>query len=184
MKSELGGEHPLRAYFDDALHESLETRMGLNDGQDVHEYLVAMLIRFLHNDGIYDIRNAHGRRVESVAEMVVEGDVRLNADSFDREREVHKHIGDFLLFWSGVFPEFLQFLKSPTQKDAMVDVVEQGRFSYHVVSTFEHPPYREEAETFKKLSARFVEYQYGLRLVRSSFDGFAQQVDWADGFRA
>jgi len=143
-----------------------------------------MLMRFLNNDGIYDIRNAQGRRVESVTEMVAEADVRLNADSFDREREVHKHIGDFLLFWSGVFPEFLQYLKAPTSRDTILDIVEQGRFSYHVASTFEHPPFQEEAVTFKKLSAHFVEYQYGLRLVRASFEGFANRTDWADGFRA
>ena len=177
-------DHPLRAFFVDALDESLNHRLGIEEGEDVKEYLVGMLMRFLNNDGIYDIRNSQGRRVESVTEMVAEGDVRLNADSFDREREVHKHIGDFLLFWSGVFPEFLQYMKAPTSRDTILNVVEQGRFSYHVASTFEHPPFQEEAETFKKLSARFVEYQYGLRLVRSSFEGFAQRTDWADGFRA
>ncbi|MFI5387005.1 MAG: hypothetical protein ACHQ50_12900 [Fimbriimonadales bacterium] len=184
MNRDISDSHPLRAFLGDTLRESLNTRLGIDEGEDVREYLVGMLIRFLHNDAIYDIRNAQGRRVESVTEMVAEGDIRLNADSFEREREVHKHIGDFLLFWSGVFPEFLQYLKAPTSRDVILDVVEQGRFSYHVASTFEYPPHQQEAETFKKLSARFVEYQYGLRLVRASFDGFAGSVDWADGFRA
>lgn len=184
MNPDIGDNHPLRAYFIDALDESLNNRLGLDEGDDVKEYLVGMLIRFLHNDGIYDIRNAQGRRVESVTEMVAEGDIRLNANSFDREREVHKHIGDFLLFWSGVYPEFLQYLKAPTSRDAIVNVVEQGKTSYHIASTFEYPPHEGEARTFKKLSERFLEYQYGLRLVRASFEGFAQRSDWADGFRA
>jgi hypothetical protein len=184
MNGEISGDHPLRMFFVDALHESLNHRLGIDEGEDVKEYLVSMLLRFLHNDAIYDIRNAQGRRIESVTEMAAEGDVRLNADSFQREREVHKHIGDFLLFWSGLYPEFLQYLKAPTSKDAIVNVVEQGRFSYHVASTFEYPPFEQEAETFKKLSENFVEYQYGLRLVRTSFEGFAQRNDWADGFRA
>ena|SRR5579862_1789208 len=184
MNHEISDNHPLRNFFADALDDSLNRRLGLEEGADVRDYLVEMLIRFLHNDGIYDIRNAQGRRVESVAEMAAEGDVRLNADSFDRERTVHQHIGDFLLFWSGVFPEFLQYLKAPTSKDLILNVVEQGRFSYHVASTFEHSPYEQEAETFRKLSEKFVEYQYGLRLVRASFEGFVQRTDWADGFRA
>lgn len=184
MNREISDHHPLRAYLADALHESFNHRLGFAEGEDVMDYLVRMLIRFLHNDGIYDIRNAQGRRVESVTEMVAEGDVRLNADSFEREREVHRHIGDFLLFWSGVFPEFLHCLKAPSSRDVLLDVVEQGRFSYHVASTFEHPPHEHEAETFKKLSTHFVEYQYGLRLVRASFEGFAGHPDWADGFRA
>lgn len=184
MNPDISGDHPLRMFFLEALDESLNQRLGLDEGDDVKEYLVGMLVRFLHKDGLYEIRNAEGRRVESVAEMVEEADIRLNADSFAREREVHKHIGDFLLFWSGVYPEFLQYLKAPTGKDAIVDVVEQGRYSYHVASTFEYPPYEQEAGTFRKLSAHFVEYQYGLRLVRSSFEGSARRTDWADGFRA
>lgn len=183
MKREVSKEHPLRTFFEAAVDESLNRRLGIDEGDDVKEYLVSMLIRFLHNDGIYDIRNAQGRRVESVTEMVAEGDIRLNADSFEREREVHKHIGDFLLFWSGVFPEFLRYLKAPYRRDLILDVVEQGRMSYHVASTFEYPPHQREAETFKKLSRHFVEYQYGLRLVRSSFEGIGR-ADWADGFRA
>lgn len=184
MNPNISGDHPLRMFFLEAIDQSLNQRLGLDEGEDVKEYLVGMLVRFLHKDGLYDIRNSEGRRVESITEMVEEADVRLNADSFEREREVHKHIGDFLLFWSGVYPEFLQFLKSPTGKDAIVNVVEQGRYSYHVASTFEYPPYEREADTFKKLSANFLEYQYGLRLVRSSFEGFARRTDWADGFRA
>ncbi len=184
MNREISDDHPLRAFFSDTLHDSLERRLGIDESEDVTEYLTEMLVRFLHNDGIYEIRNAEGRRVESITDMVAEGDVRANADSFEREREVHKHIGDFLLFWSGVFPEFLQYLKSPTSRDVILNVVEQGRFSYHVASTFEYPPHEREAETFKKLSTRFVEYQYGLRLVRSSFESLGGSRDWTDGFRA
>ena len=48
------------------------------------------------------IGSSRGRRVWQVAERLVEGDVLLNATSFEREREVHKHIGDFTLFWTGL----------------------------------------------------------------------------------
>ena len=178
-----GDSHPLRMYFAEALHHSLHQRLGMRETEDVERYLVDMMIAFLHDDRIFAIRNPEGRRVESVAEMIVEGDVRLNANSFDREREVHKHIGDFLLFWSGLFPEFLDRLKSPGSKNSILDYVRQGQFSYHVVSTFEHDPYGEEAPTFKKLSEEFEGLRIGLSLVRASFDGFAKQ-GWTNGFEA
>lgn len=184
MRHDISDHHPLKEFFRDALHESLTRRLGIEPGDDVQGYLVDMLVRFLHSDEIFDIRNAFGRPVESVVEMIEEGDVRFKADSFEREREVHRHIGDFLLFWSGLYPEFLQALKSASVKDAMVDVVRQGQMSYHLVSTFEYPPHDREAGTFRELSAGFAEYQLALRLVRSSFDGFDHQTDWADGFRA
>ncbi|HZH97686.1 MAG TPA: hypothetical protein VEX38_01835 [Fimbriimonadaceae bacterium] len=176
-------ENPIREFFALVVHESLCTRAGLQEDEEVEAYIAEMLIAFLHQDHIFAIRNANGEKVESIAEMLVEGDVRLNADSFEREREVHKHIGDFLLFWSGLYPEFLRKLKSPGSKDLFVDFDEQGKYSYHVVSTFDHDPYSAEAPIFRKLSAEFEAYKYGLSLVRASFSGFAAQ-GWVNGFEA
>ena len=175
-------DHPLENYFRNALRQALRDRLGRVDDEDVERYLAEMLANFVHNDRIYAIRDAEGRRVESIAEMMVEGDIRLNANSFDREREVHRHIGDFVLFWSGMFPEFLRELKRPGAKDSLVDLAAQGRESYHIVSTFEHEPYGADAPTFRKLSEGFELYQRGLLLVRASLDGLGNP--WADGFDA
>lgn len=175
-------DHPLENYFHQALQQALRDELGLVDADDVECYLAQMLAAFVHRDQIFAIRDAEGRRVESIAEMMVEGDVRLNADSFDREREVHRHIGDFVLFWSGMFPEFLPDIKRPGGKDALVDLAAQGRESYHIVSTFEHDPYGPEAPTFRKLSEGFALYQRGLLLVRASLDGLGNP--WVKGFEA
>lgn len=174
-------EHPLFQFFRESLHAAMED-IGLRNDLEVELYLASMLESFVHHDAIFGIRDATGRRVESVAEMMAEGDVRLNANSFDREREVHRHIGDFVLFWSGMFPEFLQQLKRPGGKDSLVDLVAQGRESYHIVSTFEHDPYGREAPTFRKLSERFDQYQRGLLLIRASMEGLGNP--WVDGFEA
>lgn len=171
MKKDISGDHPLRSYFSDTLHESLTAQLGLTGSEDVEAYLTGMLIEFLNFDGIYAIRDLEGRPVQTVVEMLAEGDVRQNADSFDREREVHRHIGDYLLFWSGLFPEFLYRLKSRHHGDLLVDVIKQGQFSYHVVSTFDHGRYADEAPVFKKLSNEFDVYRAGLNLMRSSFHG-------------
>lgn len=170
MEREISAEHPIRRYFADALHESL-SQLGMKDEVEVESYLGAMLVRFLNQDGIYAIRDMHGRRVDEVAEMLVQGDVRLSADSFDREREVHRHVGDFLLFWSGLFPEFLKQLRDPLKKDALLDPVSQGRLSYFVVSTFDYGRYADEAPVFRRLSSRFEAYQAGLSLVRDRLPG-------------
>jgi hypothetical protein len=177
------GRDPLMDFFREVVHESLTQKLGMKD-EDVEAYMSAMLAKFLHEDGIFGIRDAAGNRVESVAEMIAEGDIRLNANTFDREREVHQHIGDFLLFWSGVFPEFLLQIKAPSSRDAMLDVVEQGKYSYGVAGSFDYGPYEEQSQTLRKLSSNFVEYQLALRMVRGSFLGFANSSDWSEGFRA
>ena len=59
-------------------------------------------------------------------------------------REVHRHIGDFTLFWTGVYPEALKRLRSVLHQDHFIDYCEQGKRSYYIASTFEDDPYREQ----------------------------------------
>src|SRR5262249_41349961 len=103
--------------------------------------------------------------------MLVEGDVQLNATSFDREREVHKHIGDFTLFWTGVYPEMLRYFRAATRRDHLLDYVEQGRTSYRIAATFNHGPYEAEAPILRALAEEFETCMFGLNLVRREVDG-------------
>ena len=182
MKRDLSDQHPIRIFFRDAVHHSLSNRLGLRGIEDVEIYLAEMLAKFLHDEEIFSIRDSKGRRVRSLPEMLAEGDVRLNADSFERERQVHQHIGDFLLFWSGLFPEFLESVGA-SAKDGLIDAIRQGQHSYYVVSSFDYAPFDMEAPTFKKLSEQFESCREGLSLMRASFEGFRLQ-GWKNGFEA
>lgn len=163
-------DHPLRTYLATSLREILDRKLG-GPEDDVEQYLTDLLTNFLHRDGLYAIRDADGLPVTTVAEMVEEGDIRLKADSFKREREVHRHIGDYLLFWSGFFPEHLGRLRAPGSPDAFLDPIAQGRMSYYVASSFKHPPYTEESKTLAKLSERFEAYRFGLNVIRQQLPG-------------
>lgn len=182
MKPGPDTNHQIRLYFAEAIHDAIQRQLGLHEFE-VERYLTNMLVTFLHVDSVYGIRDREGRAVTAVTDMIVEGDIRLNADSFDREREVHRHVGDFLLFWSGMFPEFMPMLKSPAGRDALLDPVGQGRHSYQVAGSFEHDPYTEESRVLRKLADDFRTYQYGLGLVRAGFEGFRRQ-GWPNGFPA
>ena len=68
-----------------------------------------------------------------------------------------------------MFPESIHHMAAQCGMDTIVDPVNQGRMSYHVASTFDHPPYEQEACIFRRLSDGFEDYRYGLTLVRSEF---------------
>ncbi len=155
-------ENPLRSYFVDAVSRTTEHVPGTR----LHSYLVDLLLRFTHFDSVYAVHDAEGRRVKSISEMIKEGDITLKAQSFNREREVHRHIGDYLLFWTGVFPDQWEAQRAPS--DALIDPIAQGGYSYYVVSTFEHGKFCEEAPTFRILSERFGDLQRCLRSVRQA----------------
>lgn len=141
---------------------SITRHVTTHGDDDVKAYLAQLLTAFLHTDRIFSVRDADGRTVESVTDMVAEGDVRVRAESFERERAVHKHIGDFILFWQGVYPEYLRQIKVLDGRDLLCDYPRQGRESYRVVSQFAMPPYVEEARTCAKLSDGFDDYAFCL----------------------
>ena len=138
MSHEITADHPLRQMFSALVQQTFMQRLGVHE-PGVPEYVSGLLVQFIHRDAIFRLRDARGNSLEEVAEMLLEGDVRLNATSFEREREVHKHIGDITLFWTGVYPEMLRYVRAPSRRDHLIDYVEQGRASYRIAATFTQP---------------------------------------------
>ena len=160
-------EHPLRRLFAGLTEHTFLSLFGVGDPALV-DYLSALLSRFLHVDHIFRLRNAQGRQLEEVADMMLEAEA-MPPEGRTR-REVYRHIGDFTLFWTGVFPEALRRLQSVLNKDHFIDYCEQGKRSYYIASTFEEAPYREEAPVLRRLSAEFELCAYGLREVRREWE--------------
>jgi hypothetical protein len=160
-------DHPLRQLFSGLTEQTFIQTLGLAD-PPLTDYLSGMLSRFIHIDAIFRLRDTNGRRLEEVADMMIE------AEAMPREgrtrREVHRHIGDFTLFWTGVYPERLSRLRSTLSKDHFVDYCETGKRSYYIASTFEEDPYREEALVLRRLSEEFELCAYGLTQVRREWE--------------
>ncbi|MBI2564026.1 MAG: hypothetical protein HYW08_16895 [candidate division NC10 bacterium] len=172
MPAEVPRGHPLVRLFSNLTRQNFTDHLGWPDAQ-VIGYLTDVLTDFVHIDQVYKVRNAQGRRVEEVAEMLYEGDVLHRAESLEREREVHKHVGDYTLFMAGVFPEFLHRLKRSTavvSADALLDFIRVGKVSYRIVSEFTYGPYAPSAPLFRKLSENFELCVYGLGHVRADLD--------------
>lgn len=147
--------------------------MGWNQ-QEISGYLADLLTDFAHTDNLYRVRDGRGMRLSQVAEMLQESDVSLSAQSFDQERRVHKHIGDFTLFWAGIYPESLRRMREEGRADHLIDYVRQGKQSYYIVSTFQEGHYARDAGLFRHLSDDFELCLYGLSLVRRDWERLAQ----------
>ena len=85
-----------------------------------------------------------------------------------REREVRKSIGDFTLFFSGMFPEAINRFRLRRQRlEGFIDFIKAGKESYYIVSKFDQFEYARVAPLFGKLSARFEECVFGLNQVKN-----------------
>src|SRR5690348_15285030 len=93
--------HPLRRLFTGVVEKEFRGE------REMAAYIANLMAEFAHVDSLYKIRNARGKRLEEVGEMMIESNPLLGASSFDREREVRKHIGDYTLFLTGLFPEYV-----------------------------------------------------------------------------
>ncbi len=162
-----GSDHPLRRLFAGITESTFIAQLGVGDPPLV-DYLSALLARFVHMDSVYRLRNAQGRRLEEVADMMLEAEA-VPAGGRTR-REVYRHIGDFTLFWTGVYPEALRRLRSALCKDHFIDYCEQGKRSYYIASTFKDDPYAEEAPILRRLSQEFELCAYGLNQVRHEWE--------------
>lgn len=171
---EISKDHPLAQLFRSLVEQVFFTSMRLPDAQ-VLSYLSDLLLRFTHLDHLYALRDLNGRPLEEVADMLYYADVRLGASSFYQEREVHRHIGDFTLFWTGVYPEALPRLRHSLRKDHLLDYVKQGRHSYYIVSLFDIGEWRAEAPLFRKLSDYFEICMQGLHQVRQAWEQLAAE---------
>jgi hypothetical protein len=169
-------QHPLQRMFAGITEQAFLATLGVGDPPLI-DYLSGVLSRFVHTDALYKLRGATGRRLEEVAEMLMAAEALPTGGK--TRREVYRHIGDFTLFWTGVYPEALQRMQSKFTKDFFIDYCEQGKRSYYIASTFVEEPYQEEAPVLRRLSVEFELCAYGLRQVRREWE--QQQPAAAEG---
>lgn len=165
----------LRHLFGALVERTFLQTLGVHE-PGVTDYLTDVLTDFAHFKQVYKVKDLEGRPLHEVADMLVQADVRLQASSFNREREVHKHIGDFTLFWAGVYPESLAQMQAQARKDYLLDYVKQGKNSYAIAASFDYGDYRPQAPILKKLSEEFELCLYGLNIVRKEMDGLRRAV--------
>jgi hypothetical protein len=163
--------HPLEPFFQQVVRNSYEGKLGLND-PDVTGYVAHLLCEFSQAENLYKLRDANGHFVEELDAMLLAADpINGTAPSFDAERSVRKHIGDYALFVGGMYPEAIapgRRRRSP--QPTLGELVRAGKESYFIVSKFNLFEYEQEAPLFARLSDSFERCLLGLSLVREDLD--------------
>ena len=163
--------HPLQKLFVELVGHHYAQEIGIRDPQLV-AYVAHLLTEFCDAEQLFRIRNGAGKPLSDIGEMLVESNpVYGPAPSFDREREVRKHIGDYTLFFAGMFPESINHFRLRKDRvENFVDWVKAGKESYYVVSKFEYFEYAKVAPLFASLSRNFEACVYGLNQVKNDLN--------------
>lgn len=168
MTREISQSHPLHRLFRGLAEHTFMAELGIGDPGLVG-YVANLLARFVPSDSLWRIRDAHGRRLREVAAMVAEAEGSSDAG---RRRDCHRHVGDYTLFWTGLYPEALGQIRGSDSPDHLIDFQRQGKRSYLVASTLDDG---DEAPVLRRLSHEFELCAFGLSRIRREWEGLESQ---------
>lgn len=156
----------LEKYFAGLSEYTFFTQLGVADTELV-QYISQLLVRFTKTDAMMRIRKLNGRPATEVVTMMTEAQQRIGL----AKREVHRHIGDFTLFWTGLYPESLRSMQGASRSDQFVSYCQQGKLAYEIASEIEDEENEEaSSELLHRLSEQFDLCAYGLREVRRQWE--------------
>lgn len=160
--------HPLRQLFAGLVENAFCTEIGICD-PELTTYLADLLVDFTPMDRLIELEQAGGKRLEQMAAMLIVRSGDHPATDQERDRTVYRHIGDFTLFWAGVYPEQLKRI-SHRPSDVLMDYVSQGKRSYAIVSELASERSAPTSALFRHLSDDFEDCLYGLGQVRRCWE--------------
>ncbi|HNQ24947.1 MAG TPA: hypothetical protein PKK06_17860 [Phycisphaerae bacterium] len=160
--------HPLWRYFSGLVEDAFCAHVGLCDPV-LTDYLAELLVSFTHIDRMQMLRNVQGKSLEQVASMLTVLFDERPISPVQRDCIVYRHIGDYVLFWAGLYPEQLHRLHCDSP-DLLPTYVVQGKRSYATVAELSADNAEPPAMLFRNLSEDFESCVYGLGLVRRDLE--------------
>jgi hypothetical protein len=125
-----------------------------------------MLTRFARTENLYP-RGTALPRLETVVDMLMEIQAawQEGTPAFRPEHEVlvRRHIGDYTLFMTGVFPERVERTAS------MSYYVSEGKRAYRFVSEHERARPTADRAPYRRLAERFEGYMRALDYARRTY---------------
>ncbi len=132
----------------------------------VLEYIAYILTHFARTTNLYRIKQLSNFQFETITKTLLEIEERQLADtpfSANEEMLVRKHIGDFTLFMSGIFREYIKRL-------GILDFyLLEGGHSYRNVFEYTRQEFPEAAPVFHQLSHNFEHFSGALDYMKKVY---------------
>jgi hypothetical protein len=155
------------------------TRRAFQDLQirdrEVSDYLSEMLARFARTERLYGIRDAQGKPLESVVDMLLE--LEQFRSDIQRERDLFQQMADYTLFMVGIFREYVE-------RQGFVNFyLTEGQRSYRRVWEVEQELFRPTTRLFERLWRSFEFNAGALHYMRKAFFRESEGDDPFDSWR-
>ncbi len=161
-------DNPLRGLFGGVVEQVFQVDLGICDTQ-MTDYLGELLASFVHVEQIDRLHVQSGDIIREAARLEVEAVVPQGLSASQRRRLINKHLGDYALFWTGIYPEQLR-PKRQGGIDRLDAYLLQGRRSYGIASELSRPEDQPPGCLLRALSDNFECCVHGLHLVRAAWE--------------
>jgi len=151
----------LNRFFDWLIRRSFQD-LRIKEPTVAH-YIADLLAEFARTENLRKIRDLQGRRLETVVELLLEARrlEELGSD-LEKKREIHKHTGDYVLFMSGIFREYVE-------RSAFLGYyLQEGGRAYQTVFEL-NLMLHEPAYLFLELARRFEFYAGAVHYMKKVF---------------
>jgi hypothetical protein len=132
----------------------------------VLEYIASVLTRFSRTENLYHIKQIPHLKLESIVETLLQTELSHQGKEALCEKDeilLCQHIGDFTLFMSGIFREYVQRLGF-----LQFYLLEGGR-AYNRVYDYVYQEYGPNAVVFRDLSQQFENYSGALDYMKKVY---------------
>ncbi len=129
-------------------------------------YIASILTYFARTEHLFRIKQIPKFKLESVIETLLQlEEAKLKEQPFAENEEIliRRHVGDYALFMSGVFREYVQ-------KMGYLEFYHfEGSRSYHRVYDYAYQDYGPDATVFQDLSRQFENYSGALDYMKKVY---------------
>ena len=156
----------IQRFFAGLAEQTFEAKLGIVDPPLI-DYLSDLLVRYVRMDQFHTIRSSRGHALSELGKMFEEAESRLGT----ARRRIHRCIGDFAMFWAGLFPESLRKARRGAELDEFGSYCLHGKRAYLIASSI--PSDEANAapgEVLARLGLEFEMCAYGLREVRREWE--------------
>jgi len=153
------------------------TDLNLYNSQLV-DYLAGVATRFARTERLFALKDLSGQRLTTVVEMLLEAEEHAHpfSEHFNPNEElrIRQHIGDYTMFMTGLFREYIQHL-------GVMDLYfKKGKESYWAVSELEEMSHRKDYPLFAMLARRFEHLSGGMDYMKKVYFSRGMGYGWLD----
>lgn len=163
MQHYIPENHPLRQFFAGSIQDAFYSQLGIC-APDLVNYLTDLLVEFVHVRNIYPLKSVSGEPLTVVSEMVSKAHLGEDVPAEQRDCLIHRHVGDYTMYWSGMYPESIE---QQCGRERVIDFFDQGKRSYAIAAELQKND--DLSTTLVRLSEHFEDCAQGLNLARETW---------------